>query len=31
MQNEKPSVHEILMIAIAGAVMAFFFLKIVVF
>lgn len=31
MQDEKPSTHEIIMIAIAGIVMAFFFLKIVVF
>ena len=27
--NEKPSFHEIFMIALAGIVMAFFFLKIV--
>jgi hypothetical protein len=31
MQNEKASFHETLMIAIAAIVMAFFFLKIVVF
>ena len=29
MENEKPSLHEILMIGVAAALMAFFFLKIV--
>jgi hypothetical protein len=31
MENEKPSLHEIIMIGVAAATMAFFFLKIVFF
>jgi hypothetical protein len=31
MEHEKPSLHEMLMIGAAAAMMAFFFLKIVIF